>query len=110
MKVFYPPVSYSILPMTQKPQHPPTHPTSALQYPARASGDPFTGLLVAAGLLVVLIGFASAPVVTGIVIFGLLATVVGYRRMKGHLNAAASETQSISLPGVGTVRYRIRPR
>ena len=108
MKLFYAPDSYNRLPMTQKPQRPPMHTAATLQYPTRASGNPLAGLLVAAGLLVLLIGFASAPIATGVTIFSALAAAVGYRRLKGHLKMAARETQSISLPGVGTLRYRIR--
>lgn len=96
--------------MTQKPQRSRMQPTSTLQYPSRASGNPLAGVLVAAGLLVLLIGFASAPIVTGATLVGLLLAVVGYRRLKSHLKIAARETQSISLPGIGTLRYRIRSR
>lgn len=95
--------------MTRKQNTRPLQSTSTLQHPSGSSGTPLAGLFAAA-LLVLLGSIIAAPVVTGVAVFSLLVAVVGYRRLKGHLRTAARETQSVTLPGIGTLRYRIRPR
>lgn len=87
------------------------HPQPFSTRPASEYEQSLGGLLFFPIAAVLLVVFLSEPLLAAtVVVGGVLAIAVARQLVRTYVNQIAETTRTITLPGIGTVKYRVSPR